>query len=143
MAILKSETNLILAGKVIPAGETFECPASLGDSLLARGFASNLKEAIPLTPEGFNAPENTPGEEDKEPEVDPREGLNAPENTPGDDNNEPEVDPREAEIRADYEKLEKEELIETAKAIGLNASSRISKEKLIDALVKAELEGTE
>ena len=121
MVILKSETNLILAGKVIPAGETFECPDSLGDSLLARGFASNLKEAIPLTPEGLNAPENTHGDGDKEPEV----------------------EPREAEIRADYEKLEKEELIETAKAIGLNASSRISKEKLIDALVEAELEGTE
>ena len=119
MAILKSETNLILAGKVIPAGETFECPDSLGDSLLARGFASNLKEAIPLTPEGLNAPENTHGDK------------------------EPEVEPREAEIRADYEKLEKEELIETAKAIGLNITSRISKEKLIDALVKAELEGTE
>ena len=121
MAVLKSETNLILAGKVIPAGETFECPDSLGESLVARGFASNLKEAIPLTPEG----------------------LNAPENTSGDDNNEPEVDPREAEIRADYAKLEKEELVEMAKAIGLNVPGRISKEKLIDALVKAELEGTE
>ena len=121
MAILKSETNLILAGKVIPAGETFECPDSLGDSLLARGFASNLKEALPLTPSELNAPENTPGEEDKEPEV----------------------DPREAEIRADYERLEKEELIETAKAIGLNVPKRISKDKLIDALVKAELEGAE
>lgn len=121
MAVLKSETNLILAGKVIPTGETFECPDSIGESLVARGFASNLKEAIPLTPEG----------------------LNAPENTPGDDNNEPEVDPREAEIRADYERLEKEELIETAKAIGLNVPKRISKDKLIDALVKAELEGAE
>ena len=121
MAVLKSETNLILAGKVIPAGETFECPDSLGESLVARGFASNLKEAIPLTPEG----------------------LNAPENTPGDDNNEPEVGPREAEIRADYAKLEKEELVEMAKAIGLNIPGRISKEKLIDALVKAELEGAE
>ena len=69
MAILKSETNLILAGKVIPAGETFECPDSLGDSLLARGFASNLKEAIPLTPDELNAPENTPVDGDKEPEV--------------------------------------------------------------------------
>ena len=121
MAVLKSETNLILAGKVIPAGETFECPDSLGDSLLARGFASNLKEATPLTPNELNAPENTPGEEDKEPEA----------------------DSHEAEIRADYEKLEKEELIEMAKAIGLNVSGRISKEKLIDALVKAELEGAE
>lgn len=117
MAILKSETNLILAGKVIPAGETFECPDSLSDSLLARGFASNLKEAIPLTPEGLNAPSN--------------------------ENQEPEPDPREAEIRADYDKLEKEELIEAAKAIGLNIPGRISKEKLIDALVKAELEGAE
>ena len=117
MAILKSETNLILAGKVIPAGETFECPDSLGDSLISRGFASNLKEAIPLTPEGLNAPSN--------------------------ENQEPELGPREAEIRADYEKREKEELIETAKAIGLNVPSRISKEKLIDALVKAELEGAE
>lgn len=110
MAVLKSETNLILAGKVIPAGESFECPDSLADSLIARGFASNLKEATPITPETLNAPE---------------------------------VDPREPEIRADYEKLEKDELIETAKAIGLNVPSRISKEKLIDALVKAELEGTE
>ena len=121
MAILKSETNLILVGKVIPAGETFECPDSLGDSLLSRGFASNLKEAIPLTPEGLNAPENTPVHE----------------------NQEPEVDLREAEIRADYEALEKEELIKTAEAIGLKVSGRISKEKLIDALVKAELEGAE
>ena len=121
MAVLKSETNLILAGKVIPAGETFECPDSLGESLVARGFASNLKEAIPLTPEGLNAPENTPGDGDKEPEV----------------------DSREEEIRADYEKLEKEELIESAKSIGLNVPSRIRKEKLIDALVRAELEGTE
>ena len=119
MAILKSETNLILAGKVIPAGETFECLDSLGDSLISRGFASKLKEAIPLTPEGLNAPENIP--------VD----------------TETEVDRREAEIRADYEALEKDELIETAKAIGLNVPSRISKEKLIDALVKAELEGAE
>ena len=119
MAILKSETNLILAGKVIPAGETFECLDSLGDSLLSRGFASKLKEAIPLTPESLNAPENIP--------VD----------------TETEVDSREAEIRADYENLHKEELIEMAKAIGLSASSRISKEKLIDALVEAELEGTE
>ena len=119
MAVLKSETNLILAGKVIPAGETFECPDSLGDSLIARGFASNLKEAIPLTPEGLNAPENIP--------VD----------------TETELDLREAEIRADYGKLEKEELIEKAKAIGLNVPSRISKDKLIDALVKAELEGAE
>lgn len=117
MAILKSETNLILAGKVIPAGETFECPDSLGDSLISRGFASNLKEAIPLTPEGLNAPSN--------------------------ENQELELDLREAEIQADYEKLEKEELIEIAKAIGLNVPSRISKEKLIDALVKAELEGAE
>ena len=121
MAVLKSETNLILAGKVIPAGETFECPDSLGDSLTARGFASNLKEAIPLTPEGLNAPENAPSIE----------------------NQEPELDLREAEIRDDYEKLEKEELIEKAKAIGLNVPSRISKDKLIDALVKAELEGAE
>lgn len=119
MAILKSETNLILSGKVIPAGETFECLDSLGDSLLSRGFASKLKEAIPLTPESLNAPENIP--------VD----------------TETEVDRREAEIRADYEALEKDELIETAKAIGLNVPSRISKEKLIDALVKAELEGAE
>ena len=118
MAVLKSETNLILAGKVIPAGETFECPDSLGDSLIARGFASNLKEAIPLTPEGLNAPENTPGNE----------------------NQEPEVDPREKEIRSDYEALEKEELIETAKAIGLSVPGRISKEKLIDLLVQAELD---
>ena len=119
MAILKSETNLILSGKVIPAGETFECLDSLGDSLLSRGFASKLKEAIPLTPESLNAPENIP--------VD----------------TETEVDRREAEIQADYEALEKDELIETAKAIGLNVPSRISKEKLIDALVKAELEGAE
>ncbi len=124
MAILKSETNLILAGKVIPAGETFECPDSLGDSLISRGFASNLKEAIPLTPEGLNAPSN----ENQEPELDPREA---------------ELGPSEAEIRADYENLEKEELIETAKAIGLNVPGRISKEKLIDALVAAELEGAE
>lgn len=117
MAILKSETNLILAGKVIPAGETFECPDSLGDSLISRGFASNLKEAIPLTPEGLNAPSN--------------------------ENQETELDLREAEIRADYEALEKDELVETAKAIGLKVPSRISKEKLIDALVKAELEGAE
>lgn len=121
MTVLKSETNLILAGKVIPAGETFECPDSLGDSLIARGFASNLKEAIPLTPEVLNAPENAPSNE----------------------NQEPELDLREAEIRADYGKLEKEELIETAKAIGLNIPGRISKEKLIDALVAAELEGAE
>lgn len=120
MAILKSETNLILSGKVIPAGETFECLDSLADSLLSRGFASKLKEAIPLTPEVLNAPENIPV-------VD----------------TEPEVDSSEAEIRADYEGLEKEELIETAKAIGLNIPGRISKEKLIDALVKAELEGAE
>ena len=119
MAILKSETNLILSGKVIPAGETFECLDSLGDSLLSRGFASKLKEAIPLTPESLNAPDNIP--------VD----------------TETEVDHREAEIRADYEALEKDELIETAKAIGLDVPSRISKEKLIDALVKAELEGAE
>ena len=75
MAVLKSQTTLILAGKAIPADETFECPDSIGDSLLARGFASNLKEAIPLTPEGLNAPENTPGEEDKEPEAGPHEEL--------------------------------------------------------------------
>ena len=118
MVVLKSETNLILVGKVIPAGETFECPDSLGESLVARGFASHLKEATPLTPEG----------------------LNAPESTPGNDNQEPEVDPREKEIRADYEALEKEELIETAKAIGLNVPGRISKEKLIDLLVQAELD---
>lgn len=120
MAILKSETNLILSGKVIPAGETFECLDYLGDSLLSRGFASKLKEAIPLTPESLSAPENIPV-------VD----------------TETEVDSREAEIRDDYDKLEKEELIEAAKAIGLNIPGRISKEKLIDALVKAELEGDE
>ena len=120
MAILKSETNLILSGKVIPAGETFECLDSLGDSLLSRGFASKLKEAIPLTPEVLNAPENIPVVDTKT-----------------------EVDSNEAEIRADYEGLEKEELIETAKAIGLNIPGRISKEKLIDALVAAELEGAE
>ena len=120
MAILKSETNLILSGKVIPAGETFECLDSLADSLLSRGFASKLKEAIPLTPEGLNAPEDIPV-------VD----------------TEIEVDSREAEIRADYEALEKDELKEAAKAIGLNIPGRISKEKLIDALVAAELEGAE
>lgn len=119
MAILKSETNLILSGKVIPAGETFECLDSLADSLLSRGFASKLKEAIPLTPESLNAPENIT--------VD----------------TETEVDLREADIRRDYEKLDKEKLIETAKAIGLDIPGRISKEKLIDALVKAELEGAE
>ena len=119
MAILKSETNLILSGKVIPAGETFECLDSLADSLLSRGFASKLKEAIPLTPESLNAPENIP--------VD----------------TETEVDAREADIRRDYEKLDKEKLVETAKTIGLNIPGRISKEKLIDALVKAELEGAE
>ena len=119
MAILKSETNLILSGKVIPAGETFECPDSLGDSLISRGFASKLKEAIPLTPESLNAPENIP--------VD----------------TETEVDSREADIRRDYEKLDKEKLVETAKTIGLNIPGRISKEKLIDALVAAELEGAE
>lgn len=120
MAILKSETNLILSGKVIPAGETFECLDYLADSLLSRGFASKLKEAIPLTPEVLSAPENIPV-------VD----------------TETEVDSREADIRRDYEKLDKEKLVETAKAIGLNIPGRISKEKLIDALVAAELEGAE
>ena len=118
MAVLKSQTTLILAGKVIPADETFDCPDALAESLVARGFASHLKEATPLTPESLNAPENTPGNE----------------------NQEPEIDPREKEIRADYEALEKEELIETAKAIGLNVPGRISKEKLIDLLVQAELD---
>lgn len=60
MAVLKSETNLILSGKVIPAGETFECLDSLAESLVQRGFASQLKEA-----EKIEAP--------KLPEVDPRE----------------------------------------------------------------------
>ena len=114
MAVLKSQTTLILAGKVIPADETFDCPDALAESLVARGFASHLKEATPLTPQELNAPED--------PEVDP------------------EVDPREKEIRADYEVLEKEELIETAKAIGLNVPGRISKDKLIDLLVQAELD---
>ena len=110
MAVLKSQTTLILAGKVIPADETFDCPDALAESLVARGFASHLKEATPLTPEELNAPED------------------------------PEVDPREKEIRADYEALEKEELIENAKAIGLNVPGRISKDKLIDLLVQAELD---
>lgn len=113
MAILKAQTTLILAGKVIQADETFECPEALANSLVARGFASNIKEVTPLTPEGLNTPQD--------PEKDP-------ENSPAD------------EIRADYAKLNKEELIEAAKAIGLNVPSKITKEKLIEVLVEAELE---
>lgn len=119
MAVLKSLTTLIVTGKVIPADETFECPDALADSLVKRGFASKLKEAQVVDPSLLNAPDG-----DKVPEGD----------------NVPEVDPREAEIRADYAKMDKDELIDTAKAIGVEVKSSWNKDKIIDALVKAELE---
>lgn len=116
MAVLKSLTTLIVTGKVIPADETFECPDALADSLVKRGFASNLKEAQAVDPSLLNAPEG-----DKVPEA----------------------DPREAEIRSDYAKMDKEELIDTAKAIGVEVKSSWNKDRIIDALVKAEIEAEE
>lgn len=122
MAVLKSACTLILSGKVVEPGETFECPDAMADSLLKRGFAEKLKEAQIIDQDQLDTP---PGD-------------NLP---PGDQV--PEVDPREAEIRADYAKMDKDELIESAKSIGIEVKSSWSKDKIINALVKAELEVSE
>ena len=116
MAVLKSSCTLILSGKVVEAGETFECPDAMADSLLKRGFAEKLKEAQIVDPGQLDTP-------------------------PGDDL--PEVDPREAEIRADYATMDKDGLIEAAKSIGVEVKSSWNKYKIINALVKAELEVSE
>ena len=60
MAVLKSLVTLIVEGKVVEAEKSFECADSLAESLVQRGFASQLKEA-----EKIEAPQL--------PEVDPRE----------------------------------------------------------------------
>ena len=60
MAVLKSLVTLIVEGKVVEAEKSFECADSLAESLVQRGFASQLKDA-----EKIEAPQL--------PEVDPRE----------------------------------------------------------------------
>lgn len=124
MAVLKSVTSVIVQGSVVPAGTTFECPDSLADSLIQRGFALPIREA------GYVK------------EADSVEILNQDEADTVQPTEPSPLDPREAEIevmRKEYAGMKVGELLELAESNGIDITSLSRKSEYIDALIHYEL----
>ena len=118
MAVLKSVTSVIVQGSVVHAGTTFECPDSLADSLIQRGFALPIQEAGSV--EILNQ--------------DDADTVQPTEPSP--------LDPREAEIelmRKEYAGMKVGELLELAESNGIDITSLSRKSEYIDALIHYEL----
>lgn len=124
MAVLKSVTSVIVQGSVVHAGTTFECPDSLADSLIQRGFALPIQEA----------------EHVKEADLvetlyqDDTNGIHSTEPSP--------LDERDAEIevmRKEYAGMKVGELLELAESNGIDTTLLSRKSEYIDALIHYEL----
>lgn len=124
MAVLKSVTSVIVQGSVVHAGTTFECPDSLADSLIQRGFAFPIQEAEHVK------------------EADSVETLYQ-DDTNGIQSTDPSpLDPRDAEIevmRKEYAGMKVGELLELAESNGIDTTSLSRKSEYIDALIHYEL----
>lgn len=124
MAVLKSVTSVIVQGSVVHAGTTFECPDSLADSLIQRGFALPIQEAEYVKEAGSVEILNQDNADTVQP-ADP--SL---------------LDPREAEIeimRKQYAGMKVGELLELAESNGIDITSLSRKSEYIDALIRYEL----
>lgn len=122
MAVLKSVTSVIVQGSVVHAGSTFECPDSLADSLIQRGFALPIQEAEHVKEAGSVEILN---QDDTVRPSDPSP-----------------LDPREAEIeimRKEYAGMKVGELLELAESNGIDITSLSRKSEYIDALIHYEL----
>lgn len=124
MAVLKSVTSVIVQGSVVHAGTTFECPDSLADSLIQRGFALPIQEAKHVKEAGSVEILNQ----------DDADTVQPTEPSP--------LDPREAEIeimRKEYAGMKVGELLELAESNGIDITSLSRKSEYIDALIHYEL----
>lgn len=124
MAVLKSVTSVIVQGSVVHAGVTFECPDSLADSLIRRGFALPIQEAEHVK------------------ESDSVEILNQNDADTVQPTDPSPLDPREAEIeimRKEYAGMKVGELLELAESNGIDITSLSRKSEYIDALIHYEL----
>lgn len=124
MAVLKSVTSVIVQGSVVHAGTTFECPDSLADSLIQRGFAFPIQEAEHVKEAGSV---ETLYQDDTN-------GIQPTDPSP--------LDPRDAEIevmRKEYAGMKVGELLELAESNGIDTTSLSRKSEYIDALIHYEL----
>lgn len=124
MAVLKSVTSVIVQGSVVHAGVTFECPDSLADSLIQRGFALPIQEAEHVK------------------EADSVEILNQDDADTVQPTEPSPLDPRDAEIevmRKEYAGMKVGELLELAKSNGIDTTLLSRKSEYIDALIHYEL----
>lgn len=124
MAVLKSVTSVIVQGSVVHAGTTFECPDSLADSLIQRGFALPIQEAEYVKEAGSVEILNQ----------DDVDTVQPTDQSP--------LDPREAEIevmRKEYAGMKVGELLELAESNGIDITSLSRKSEYIDALIHYEL----
>ena len=124
MAVLKSVTSVIVQGSVVHAGSTFECPDSLADSLIQRGFAFPIQEAEHVKEAGSVETlyqDDTNGIQPTDPSL---------------------LDARDAEIevmRKEYAGMKVGELLELAESNGIDTTSLSRKSEYIDALIHYEL----
>nr|DAQ31351.1 MAG TPA: endoplasmic reticulum chaperone [Caudoviricetes sp.] len=124
MAVLKSVTSVIVQGSVVHAGTTFECPDSLADSLIQRGFAFPIQEAEHVKEAGSV---ETLYQNDTN-------GIQPTDPSP--------LDARDAEIevmRKEYAGMKVGELLELAESNGIDTTSLSRKSEYIDALIHYEL----
>lgn len=124
MAVLKSVTSVIVQGSVVHAGTTFECPDSLADSLIQRGFAFPIQEAEHVKEAGSVEILNQNDTDTVHP-TDPSP-----------------LDARDAEIevmRKEYAGMKVGELLELAESNGIDTTSLSRKSEYIDALIHYEL----
>lgn len=124
MAVLKSVTSVIVQGSVVHAGTTFECPDSLADSLIQRGFAFPIQEAEHVKEAGSV---ETLYQDDTN-------GIQPTDPSP--------LDARDAEIevmRREYAGMKVGELLELAESNGIDTTSLSRKSEYIDALIHYEL----
>lgn len=124
MAVLKSVTSVIVQGSVVHAGTTFECPDSLADSLIQRGFAFPIQEAEHVKEAGSV---ETLYQDDTN-------GIQPTDPSP--------LDARDAEIevmRKEYAGMKVGELLELAESNGIDTTSLSRKSEYIDALIHYEL----
>lgn len=124
MAVLKSVTSVIVQGSVVHAGTTFECPDSLADSLIQRGFAFPIQEAEHVKEAGSV---ETLYQDDTN-------GIQPTDPSP--------LDARDAEIevmRKEYAGMKVGELLELAESNSIDTTSLSRKSEYIDALIHYEL----
>lgn len=124
MAVLKSVTSVIVQGSVVHAGTTFECPDSLANSLIQRGFAFPIQEAEHVKEAGSV---ETLYQDDTN-------GIQPTDPSP--------LDARDAEIevmRKEYAGMKVGELLELAESNGIDTTSLSRKSEYIDALIHYEL----